>query len=72
MECRASLGLNLDESSGESSQEDGDDDDEDRRADSGMQVRSMTVFQRIRPLSTSYLNLPNADFNEVGLPLPGG
>ena len=72
MECRASLGLNLNESSGESSQEDGDedDDDDDRHADSSMQVRPMTVFQRIRPLSTSYLNLPTADFNEVGLPLP--
>lgn len=71
MECRASLGLNLNESSGESSQEDGEDEDgDDRHADSSMQVRPMAVFQRIRPLSTSYLNLPTADFNEVGLPLP--
>ncbi|XP_028967202.1 ankyrin repeat domain-containing protein 6 [Galendromus occidentalis] len=73
MECRASLGLHLNESSGESSQEDDDDDDNDDvdcHADSGMQVRPMTVFQRIRPLSTSYMNLPTADFNEVGLPLP--
>ncbi|XP_022656313.1 uncharacterized protein LOC111248369 isoform X2 [Varroa destructor] len=71
MECRASLGLKLDESSGESSGE--EEGDAERRPGSldPASVQPMPVLlHRTRPLSSSYLHLPNANLNEVGLPPP--
>ncbi|OQR76739.1 ankyrin repeat domain-containing protein 6-like [Tropilaelaps mercedesae] len=72
MECRATLSLKINESSNESSEDD-DEVDVERRPGSfePVAVQPMPVLlHRTRPLSSSYLHLPNANLNEIGLPPP--